>query len=393
MRHSVPLFAAVVLLIGCGGTAPALRSAGAGSPNALARFLDRPVSPRHLDAVSDSTRSTTGAPGPRYWTQFTDYTLRARLFPDEKRLQGTGQIVYHNRSPHHLFSIHLELSLNLHAPGVVRNEAVEVGRAMRLTRVAIDGVELTKDATTGPRYAVNGTSLVVIPGRPIASGSETTLGLEWSVDLPAHGAGGRMGHDRDELFFLAYWYPTVSVYDDVDGWFTDPFRGSAEFYHGFGNYDVTIEAPQEWVVHATGSLLNGEEILSPEIVQRLRRAGESDQPVRILDEDAFDGGATLADSGETVAWRFRAEQVPDFSFSATRHSLWDAARAPVGDVNGDGATDYTLMHAVYRTNAPLWQQVVGFGQHALRFLSDYTGLPYPWPHMTAVEGTPIETGG
>src|SRR5690606_16669128 len=49
--------------------------------------------------------------------------------------------------------------------------------------------------------------------------------------------------------------------------------------------------------------------------------------------------------------------------------------------------------AVYRPSARRWPGVVGYAQHSLRFLSDYTGYVYPWSHMTAVEGAGIIGGG
>ena len=45
-----------------------------------------------------------------------------------------------------------------------------------------------------------------------------------------------------------------------------------------------------------------------------------------------------------------------------------------------------LVDAIYRETAPLWRNVAQYAQHAVRFLSDFTGLPYPWPHMTGVDG-------
>jgi aminopeptidase N len=62
-------------------------------------------------------------------------------------------------------------------------------------------------------------------------------------------------------------------------------------------------------------------------------------------------------------------------------------------VDGDGATDYTTIHAFYREPAIRWSQAARYGQHAIRSLSEFTGTPYPWPHMTAVEGAGIIGGG
>ena len=40
----------------------------------------------------------------------------------------------------------------------------------------------------------------------------------------------------------------MAVYDDVNGWQIDQYLGNAEFYMGYGNYDVSPDAcrPAGW---------------------------------------------------------------------------------------------------------------------------------------------------
>ena len=38
--------------------------------------------------------------------------------------------------------------------------------------------------------------------------------------------------------------------------------GGAEFYHGFADYDLTVEAPAGWLVAATGALQNPDDVLA-----------------------------------------------------------------------------------------------------------------------------------
>src|SRR5215211_5758660 len=44
------------------------------------------------EAVEAGTRTATGAPGPRYWSQWADYRLTASLDTGRKRLSGTARI-------------------------------------------------------------------------------------------------------------------------------------------------------------------------------------------------------------------------------------------------------------------------------------------------------------
>ena len=68
-------------------------------------------------------------------------------------------------------------------------------------------------------------------------------------------------------------------------------------------------------------------------------------------------------------------------------------RTPVGDRNGDGAVDYARIGSIWRDSAPRWAQQARYAQHSIAFLSEFTGIPYPWPHMTSVEGGGIIGGG
>ena len=385
-------FLCALSIAGCAGVAAAPQTAP--PPGAAERPIPYPVTqpPDFEWAIQQGTRTTSGAPGRAYWQQWARYDLTARLLHERKVLEGRGTITYYNRSPDTLNPVFLQLIQNLHKPGALRLEEVEVTGGVVLRRVAVDGLELTVDADSGPRYLVDGTRMGIVLPEPLAPRDSVTIGLDWSFTIPARGAGERMGWNDDNLFFLAYWYPQMAVYDDVVGWQIDPFRSNAEFYAGFGSYDVTVEAPAGWLVHGTGALQNPEEVLRPEIVQRMRLAERSDSIVHVV-AAADSGRVTRTDRGPWLTWRFRADSVRDVAFSATRASRWDAARTPVGDRDGDGRTDYARVDAVWRASAPRWAHVARYAQHSIDFLSRYTGLPYPWPHMTAVEGGGIIGGG
>jgi len=105
------------------------------------RPLPAPVvpPPEFARAIAAGTRTTTGAPGPRYWQQEARYRLRARLDVAAKRIDGTGSIVYVNRSPDTLHTLALHLHQNLHAPGAARNAPQEVTGGVELRSVVVGG--------------------------------------------------------------------------------------------------------------------------------------------------------------------------------------------------------------------------------------------------------------
>jgi Peptidase family M1 domain len=350
--------------------------------------------PEYQRAVQRGTRTTTGEPGMGYWQQWTDYTLVATLDPDAKRITGRAEIVYHNRSPNTLPTLFLQLDQNLHAPGAVRLDSEEVTGGIQIRRVVAAGRALQLGALDqGPAYEVLGTVMGVTPGNPVPPGGQITLEIEWAFAVPRSGAG-RMGWNADNLFHIAYWYPQMSVYDDVVGWQTDAYTGNAEFYAGYGSYDVTVVAPTGWIISATGRLTNADEVLPDAVRNRLAAAERSDTVVHVVTADDLAAGrATRAAANGQLRWHFVADTVRDVAFSATRASRWDAVRTPVGDRDGDGQTDYARVDALWRASAPRWEKAWRYGQHAIAFHSRWTGLPYPWPHMTIVEGSGIIGGG
>ena len=343
-------------------------------------------------AIQRGTRTATGSPGPRYWQQWANYRLTARLLPETKRLEGSAVISYRNNSPDTLRNLHIDLSQNFHRPDVARDEAAEPTQGVELKRVAVNNAPLGA-GQSGPRYQVNGTRMVILPPAPVLPGGTAEIAIDWAFTIPQKGGGERMGWDSGNLFFLAYWYPQMAVYDDIVGWHPDQFGGTTEFYADHGSYDLTIDAPAGWVVMATGRLTNPEQVLSPTVLQRYQQAMNSDAIVNIVTASELGAAATRAGENGRLLWRFTADSVRDVSFSATSQSLWDGARTSVGDRNGDGRADYTMVNAFYRQTATRWKQSTRYSQHSIRFLSEYIGIPYPWPHMTAVEAGNIIGGG
>lgn len=345
-----------------------------------------------LRAVENGTRTFEGEPGSSYWTNFTDYELNALLSPADTMLYGNATITYTNNSPDTLSYLIFELAQNVHKEGAQRKEAVEVTGGINIDRIAAGGMELQAVNRLQPGYVVDGTNLVVITPSPLFPGDSKSIEIDWNFKIPQRGASARMGYSRDNLFYIGYWYPHVRTYDDIQGWFTDPFVAGAEFYHGFGNYDVNITVPEEWVVMSSGEFLNPDEVLEPKVAERYKQAGMSEDIVTVISEEDF-GQSTLDGEDGSLTWRFRAENVRDVAFSATRESQWDATRTPVGDIDHDGETDYSRINAFWRDSSPLWKDGARYTQHAIKALSEYTELSYPWPHMTSVEGAGIIGGG
>jgi hypothetical protein len=399
MRSAVRLFscltmgAVVALSSGCasGGAAASAGASPAGSAAAPARPRPYPVfEPRAFTAaVEAGTRTRTGRPGPRYWQQYARYQLAASLDPATARLEGRGTITYYNRSPDTLASVYLHLYDNLFGPTAMRNELVPVVGGVDLRSVSVNGRILTPlaDDGRGPGYEVQSTILRLALPRPLMPRDSVVMALSWGLTVPPDGAprGGTDG----EVYFVSYWYPHVAVYDDVSRrWQTDPYMANAEFYMGYGDYDVALTVPEGWLIGATGTLQNAEQVLTPMVRGRLDSAARGRSITRVVrEEDRGVGRATLRGDAGRLTWRFTADSVRDFAFGTSDAYLWDATMAVTGDADADGAPDSARIHTFYRPErkAWAWDQSARYAQHSVEFLSRYL-WPYTYPHMTAVDG-------
>lgn len=381
----------------------ALTASGA----AAQRVLPYPVMPppQFERAVAEGTRTPTGEPGPNYWQNEADYAIDARLDADTNVLSASGTITYTNNSPDSLAFLVLKLRQNVHAPGVPRNRPVAVTGGMTLERFAVDGApyaDVTRDETPGSyggtvapgEYSVLGTIMTVGLEEPLAPGASTVLSLDWRYIVPPHTGTYRQGTD-DEVYYLGYWYPTVAVYDDVYGWHTDPYLGMGEHYLEYGDFEYSIDAPADMLVYATGELANAEEVLTAQTRSRLADAlAQNDAVVHVVSADERGGAALTPAASGRRTWRFRAENVRDVAVSASDQYVWDATHADV-DQDGDGTDEAVLINAFYRPAgespyAAPWERSAEFSRFSIEHLSEML-WPYPWPHMTAVEG--IISGG
>ena len=390
-RWAIPLRAIATFL--------ALAAAACGPPPAATPIVPDPQSPVSAErpipyavtpspaferAIARGTRTRTGEPGTRYWQQFAEYTLRATLEPGAGVLRGTGTVKYHNRSPDALDRVVVHLYPNLNAPDARRNRRVPVTEAVRLSRVSLNGAvlsQLTATDTAGVGYRVDGTVATLRPQRPIRAGDTATLEFAWSFPVPPLG-NPRWGEDG-EVFHLAYWYPQIAVYDDVNGWDTDQYLGTAEFYMGYADYDVTITAPTGWLVSATGELTNARDVIPLPIRQRLARARETGEVVNVVAARERAPGVSTGRAAR-LNWNFVAKNVRDFAFNASNRYVWDATHALVRNADGAGI-DTVMINVLYRPGTRSWDRAAEFARHSLEFFSNAL-WPYPYPQMTLVEG-------
>ncbi|NND70220.1 MAG: M1 family metallopeptidase [Rhodothermales bacterium] len=335
------------------------------------------------EAVQNGTRTLSGKPGARYWTNYARYSIDAVLSPEKARLSASSSVTYFNNSPDTLDAVLVHLRQNLNAEGSVRNRPQTLTGGVKVGVVSVNGTHIVEQSPrSGHGYSINGTVMRVSLSDSVVPGDSVQLGFQWSFVVPEVGAP-RMGQDG-EVFYLGYWYPQIAVYDDLEGWRADQYFGNGEFYMGYADYNVRITVPEDYLVAATGTLQNDADVLTAETRDRLKRASRSDTVIQIVSPE--DRGSATIDSRTGVhTWEFEAAQVRDFAFGASAKYVWDSVRANAGDISGNGRDQYTRIHALYRPEKSAWNRAAEFGQFTIEDLSSDI-FPYPYPHMTIVEG-------
>ncbi|MDQ2771187.1 MAG: peptidase, partial [Bacteroidota bacterium] len=277
-------------------------------------------------AYARGTRAATGAPGPHYWQNTAVYDIDVEYNPSSRRLSGTVDVVYQNNSPDTLRQIWFKLYPNLYqegAPRVNRIAPEDIGEGVQIQEMALNGQRLDVRQLT-----VDATNLVVPLGAPLLPRQSLKVAITYAYTLN-QGSHNRTGEVEPGAAFVAYFFPRIAVYDDLDGWNRWPYTGVAEFYNDFCTFKASITVPRNYVVWATGDLVNPGEVLGKKYIDRLHRAEQSEGVTTIIDStDVRRRDVTNSDAQN--AWRFEARDVPDFVFATADHYVWQAS-SPVVD--------------------------------------------------------------
>lgn len=325
-------------------------------------------------AYDNNTRSLDGKPGKNYWENHGRYTIALTVAPPDNTISGVEQIVYSNNSPDTLKSLNMKLIVNVHRAGG-RGGVADTSAGIKVDEIKIRGARVAWDNAE----AITTNELVPL-SEPLMPHDSIKLDITWHYPLSKR--PGREGVIDSTSFYLAYFYPRVSVYDDYRGWDTQPHTGSLEFYNDFNNYDLSVTVPRNFVVWATGDLQNPSEVLAPAIAERLRQSMTSDSTIHVAtSQEMADKKVTAANASNT--WKWSATNVSDMAIGISDHYCWDA-----GSVIVDNKTQRrTSMQAAFADSSQDFHHSVQFGIYSLGWFSNnWPGVPYPYSKSTAFQG-------
>jgi len=319
-----------------------------------------------------------GKPGKNYWQNSGRYDITVTALPPDRTVRGTERIVYTNNSQDTLRRVVIRLILNIHKPGAARTGPT--GPDYLTDGIQIDA--FTENGAAKPwrsiRFPV--TAQYVTLSKPLMPHDSVQLGFDWHYQISLQ--SNREGMIDSTTYYLAYFYPRVSVYDDYNGWDMLTFTDQQEFYNDFNDYTLTVNAPANYIVWATGDLQNANEVLQPEFEKKLTQSMQTDSVIHIVSAKDLSAKDVTAQSSR-LSWKWKANALSDVTLGLSDHYVWDASSVQVDDATRRRAST----QAAFKDNAKDFHLSVKNANYALRWFSrNWPGVPYPYSKMTAFQG-------
>ena len=320
-----------------------------------------------------------------YFQQQVNYNIDVRLDDIKHQLEANVKIEYTNNSPDKLDFIYFHLWPNAYKnyKSALSKQKLEEGDtklyyADDAKLGFIDGLNFTSNGNTLQwEYTLENEDIcrvflphILLPGETIE------ISTPFSVKIPL-GVFSRLGH-MGQSYQITQWYPKPAVYDK-DGWHQMPYLNQGEFYSEYGTFDVKIRLPKNYVVGATGDLVNGEK----ELAWLNQLAEETSKMIDFSTDMSFPA------SNDTVkTLHFHQENVHDFAWFADKryHVL-------KGEVALPHSKRKVTTWAMFTNNeAHLWKKSIAYINDATYYYSLWNG-DYPYNHVTAVDGALSAGGG
>ena len=310
-----------------------------------------------------------------YWQQEVNYTMEIDVDAPNHQFTGIQELEYTNNSPDELTRVYYHLYFNAFQPGSmmdVRSRTIadpdgRVGdRIFHLSEdeIGYHNILSLKQDGRDVDYEVEGTILVVELNNPIGPGESSTFQMEFESQVPLQIRRSGWNNAEGVEFSMSQWYPKLAEYD-YQGWHPNPYIGR-EFHGVFGDFDVKITVPNNYVVGGSGILQNPNEV----------GHGYEDE------------GTEVNYDNDRITYHFIAEDVLDFFWGADPDFVHTTAQVPNGpklhffyqDVVDASASESS--NAQYKAN---WEQLPEYTVRAFEYANERFG-EYPYPQFSVIQG-------
>jgi len=313
----------------------------------------------------------TAAAAAQYWQQDVLYRIEAVIDDSTHIISARQQLTYANNSPDTLKILYFRAAANSFQPGSPlqrKDEALGRNRFnyadsadYGYTRI----LSLTEDSLKGSPliYYTDYSIISVMLSRPIPPAESRDFFFTFSTKLPSDRLGYRLNYMNGQ-YKAAHWYPQICVYDRIEGWVNNQYLGWGENYGDIGCWEVNVTLPSQYLVAATGVLLNEDEVFPDSLKKISARENFISQNKPDL--------SFLKGSAKT--WRFKAEKVCDFVFVADDQWCYEET-----EWEGLKVKAYPRIE-----HAAQWHDAAQIGMDGIKFYCQNFGR-YPYPQMSITD--------
>jgi hypothetical protein len=315
-------------------------------------------------------------PDAAYWQQDVYYKIDATIDESAHTISASETLEYWNNSPDTLRFVYFHLFQNAFVKGsYLQNLQEELKVKTRMGKYEAAGlgttVENLKVDGKEVRTELDNTILKVYLPQPLAPNTSVTFSMDFRTYFD-NGSTRRRMKMYPAWGFMHYngvqWFPKVCVYDRKFGWDTYQHLNK-EFYADFGVYDVSLNFASNYIVEATGELQNRKEVLPDDLREKLdvknfRNKPWNEAPSTIIPYE----------KGKRKTWRYHAENVHDFAFTAD-----PSYRLSTAYWNG-----IECVGIVQEPHAAGWQNTGSFVAQIIETFSKDIGM-YAYPKMVAAD--------
>jgi hypothetical protein len=200
----------------------------------------------------------------------------------------------------------------------------------------------------------------LILNEPLKSNEKITIKTNFKVKIPF--VWSRLGH-VENYYACTQWFPKPAVFDN-NGWHKYSYLDMGEFYYEYGNYDVKITLPKDYIVAATGVLQNQDEI-------------------SLYKKMSQDSSLHYSSPNNIKTLHFVAENVHDFAWFASKN--FKIKHENITLKSGKSVD----LWGFYENK--VWEKSTSYIKEAIVNYGNWVG-EYSHPQCSAVEG-PLKAGG
>lgn len=311
-----------------------------------------------------------------YWQQDVHYKIKAAIDDKTDIIDATEELTYFNNSPDTLAFVYFHLYQNAFQPGSYTHDLHKANKY----NLKYGKYEAEKLGTVISKLQINGadvkteldnTILKVFLPKPLLPNESVVFNIDFKTYFDAGGTIRRRMKMFNAYGYKHYdgvhWYPRISVYDKKFGWDTQQHL-TREFYGDFGSFDVELTFANNYVMDATGVLINRQEVLPDTLRQKLDIKNFAAKPM-------FSAPSVItAPDGTTKTWKFQAINVHDFAFTAD-------PTYRIGEVEWNGVKCVAL---VQEPHAARWQNAAPYTAKIIEVNSKEFGM-YAYPKMIVAD--------